>query len=271
MSSKFLDDLPRDIRTQIYSYVLAPTGRIIIKGTSRIPTKATIHSYPALFPNAEISLSLLQTCRQIYEEAKDVLWIDNILCLPVSKSIGGVEAEDAMFRHNNPYLSRNIRILELQFAPLSFDSVKVDRIIQQLGEWKSVALREVWFTISSMGTMSMFGVVVWRYILIMQGRTPHVGLNATLPDTLSLAGNKETGHLRHLRRRLNIELGIRHISNKARREWFEVHHPADCEETLKDLHQCLGGDVYIDGALCYKDGIRLRETFAPWEAESRND
>ena len=117
----------------------------------------------------------------------------------------------------------------------------------------------------------MFGETVWRYILIMQGRTRHVRLDSPLPDTLSLAGNKETGYLRHMCRRLSIELGIRHISNEARRKWFEVHHPADCEQTLKGLHQCLGGDVYIDGALCYKDGVRLRETFAAWEAESRND
>jgi hypothetical protein len=214
---------------------------------------------------------LLQTCRQIYEEAKDGVWIDNILCLPLSKSIGGVKVEDAMFLHNYSYLSRNIRILELRFTPDSLDSVKVDRFLQQLGEWKSVVLREIWFTISGMGTMSVFGEAVWRYNLIMRGRPHHVGLISTLPDTLSLAGNKATGYLRHMRRRLNIELGIRHTSNKARREWFKVHHPADCEETLKDLHQCLGGDVYIDGALCYKDGVRLRETFAAWEAESRND
>jgi hypothetical protein len=264
MSSKFLDDLPREIRTQIFSYVLAPTGRIIIKRTSGIPTKAIIHSYPALFPGAEISLSLLQTCRQIYDEAKGVLWSDNILCLPFSKSIWDAEVEDAMFLRNYPYLSRNVRILELRLTPDSIDSVKVDRFLQQLGEWKSVVLREVWFTMSGMGTMSMFGETVWRYIL-------HIRLDAPLPDILSLAGNKETGYLRHMCRRLNIELGIRHTSNEARRVWFENHHPADCEDTLKDLHQCLGGDVYIDGALCYKDGVRLRETFAAWEAESRND
>ncbi len=231
ISSKFLDDLPREIRTQVYSYALAPTGRIIAKRTSRIPTRATLHSYPALFPNAEISLSLLQTCRRIDEEAKDVLWIDNILCLPLSKSIWGAEVEDAMFLRNYPYLSRNIRIVELRFTPHYFDSVKVDRFLQQLGDWKSAVHREIWFTVSGMGKMSMFGAVVWRYGLIMRGRTPHVRLNSPLPDTLSLAGNKETGYLRHMRRKLNIELGIRQTSNKARRECFEVHYPTDCEET----------------------------------------
>jgi hypothetical protein len=95
--------------------------------------------------------------------------------------------------------------------------------------------------------------------------------SASLFNILRLAGNEETGHLRHLRRRLNIQLGIRLSSNKARREWFSVHKPEDCEETLRELHQSLGGELYMDGVLCYKDGLRLRETFAAWEAESSED
>ncbi len=94
---------------------------------------------------------------------------------------------------------------------------------------------------------------------------------ASLFHILRLAGNQETGYLRHVRRRLDIELGIRHSSNKARREWFGVHPPADCEETLTELHQGLRGPVSMDGVLCYNDGVRLRETFAVWEAESKED
>ena len=266
MSSKFLDDLPQEIRTQIFSYVLAPTGRIIIKQTSRTPT---IHSYPALFTDAKVSLSLLQTCRQIYEEAKDVLWTDNILCFHLSKSIGGPE-DGAVFLRNNSHLSRNVRIIDLRFTPGPFDLANLDKFFQLLAEWKLGVLREVWFTISGMGIMSMFGEAVWEQAL--KGRTrPNIGLISTLFDTLGLAGNKERGYLRHIRRRLNIELGIRHSSSKARREWFGVHPPADCEETLMVLHQCFGGDLYMDGVLCYKEGIQLQETFAAWEAESRND
>lgn len=271
MPSKFLDDLPREIRAQIYAYVLAPTGRISIK---RTPTRTTLLPYPSLFPNAEISLSLLQTCRQIYEESKEVLWNDNILCFLWRRSIWDPK-EDAALVHSDSHLSRHVRTVELRFTPSPFDLAKVVTFLQPLGEWESGDLREVRFTISGMGTMTMFGElvsVIWRRALRRRTR-PNVELpnfdSSTLFHILGLAGNEEKGYLRHVRRRLNIELGIRLSSNKARRDWFEVHRPADCEETLKELHQCLGGELYMDGVLCYKDGVRLRETFVAWAAESR--
>jgi hypothetical protein len=125
--------------------------------------------------------------------------------------------------------------------------------------------------------MTMFGEsvsMIWQRAM-RKRRYPHLkfrGFNPTsLFGILALAGNEETGHLRHLKRRLDIELGIRLSSNKARREWFSVHKPEDCEETLQELHQSLSGDLYMDGVLCYKDGLRLRETFAALEAESQED
>ncbi len=72
-------------------------------------------------------------------------------------------------------------------------------------------------------------------------------------------------------RRLDIELGIRHSSNKARREWFGGQKPEDWEESVKHVHQGWGGVLFMDGVLCYNHGIRLREAFATWEAESRED
>jgi hypothetical protein len=273
MPSKFLDDLPREIRAQIYAYVLAPTGRISIKRTR---SRTTLLSYPSLFPNAEISLSLLQTCRQIYEESKEVLWNDNILCFLWRRSIWDPK-EDAALVRSDCHLSRHVRTVELRFTPSPFDLAKVVTFLQPLGEWESGVLREVRFTISGMGTMTMFGElvsVIWRRALRRRTR-PNIELpnfdSSTLFHILGLAGNEERGYLRHLRRRLNIELGIRLSSNKARRDWFEVHHPADCEETLKELNRCLGGELYMDGALCYKDGTRLQETFVTWAAELQED
>lgn len=273
MPSRFLEDLPGEIRAQIYSYVLAPTGCITPKRTS---TGATLWSWPSLFPNEEVNLSLLQTCRQIHEESKDVLWSDNILCFPPRRSIFDPE-EDAVFVRSDSYFSRHVRTVELRFTPSPFDLAKVATFLQPLGAWDSGVLREVRFTISGMGTMTMFGElvsVIWQRAM-RRRRYPNMkpgGFDsASLFNILRLAGNEETGHLRHLRRRLNIQLGIRLSSNKARREWFSVHKPEDCEETLRELHQSLGGELYMDGVLCYKDGLRLRETFAAWEAESIED
>lgn len=274
MASKFLKDLPREIRTQIYAYVLAPTGRITIK---RVYTKAAILPYPSVSPfvpeDGALNLSLLQTCRQIHQESKDVLWNDNILCFLWRRSIWDPK-EDFEFLRSDSHLSRHARTVELRFTPSPFDLAKVVTFLQPLGEWNSGNLREVRFTISGMGTMTMFGELVsmiWRRAL-RRRRTPNAELgsfdSSSLFHILRLAGNEKSGYLRHLHRRLNIELGIKLSSNKARREWFEVHRPADCEETLNELHRCLGGELFMDGVLCYKNGFRLRETFATWEAET---
>ncbi|KAE9365334.1 hypothetical protein N431DRAFT_430843 [Stipitochalara longipes BDJ] len=273
MLCKLLDYLPREIRAQIYAYVLAPTGHITPK---RSPTGATLCSVPPLFPNGEINLSLLQTCRQIYQESKDVLWKDNILCFLPRRSIFDPK-EDVAFVHSDCAFARYVRIVELRFTPSHFDLAKVITFIQPLGSWGTGSLREVRFKISGMGTMTMFGEsvsMIWQRAM-RRRRYPHLKFGGFNPTSLfgifALAGNEEHGHLRHLRRRLDIELGIRLSSPKARREWFSVHKPEDCEETLQELHRSLGGDLCMDGVLCYKDGLRLRETFATWEAESQED
>ncbi|KAN0089389.1 hypothetical protein V8E51_019649 [Hyaloscypha variabilis] len=273
MPCKLLDDLPREIRAEIYSYVLAPTGRITPK---RSATGATLCSVPPLFPNGEINLNLLQTCRQIYQESKDVLWKDNILCFLPRRSISDPK-EDVVFLYNDSPFARHARTVEIRFSPSDFDLAKVVTFVQPLGVSDPGELREVRFKISGMGTMTMFGEsvsMIWQRAM-RRRRYPHLkfgGFNPmSLFGILALAGNEENGHLRHLRRRLDIELGIRLSSNKARRSWFSVHKPEDCEETLQEFHRALGGDLYMDGVLCYRDGLRLRETFAALEAESQED
>jgi hypothetical protein len=92
-----------------------------------------------------------------------------------------------------------------------------------------------------------------------------------LLHVLERAGDDEGGYLLGVRRKLNVALRMELLSNKMRREWFQQHPLADCENTLNAMHLCLGGELYMDGILCYKKGVQLRETFGIYEIEGNGD
>jgi len=86
--------LPREVRDQIYLYVLkSPTGYIVLSDTCgslvswtwrRHGRHLKIHPYDPLLHYilpSTISLSLLRTSKQTYGDCKDVLWHSNALCL----------------------------------------------------------------------------------------------------------------------------------------------------------------------------------------------
>src|ERR1700731_4361894 len=80
MSLNFILSLPREVRDQIFIYALSsPTGYIY----TSICTADRKHFalLPFELPNCvnpgRIRLSLLQTCKQIYQEAKDVVYEQN--------------------------------------------------------------------------------------------------------------------------------------------------------------------------------------------------
>jgi hypothetical protein len=164
----------------------------------------------------------------------------------------------------------NVRTVEVQFTPIDVD--KVITYLPPLGSWaRNGSLREVRFTVSGMGMMTLFGeLVMSRRTNTPINETSRSGSGGSIPlfYVLGLAGNEDEDYLPGVKRKLHIGLRMGLLSNKMRREWFEQHPPAECEDTLNAMHHCLGGELYVDGKLCYKDGVRLRETFTICEVES---
>lgn len=118
------------------------------------------------------------------------------------------------------------------------------------------SLQEVSFTICGMGTMTKFGNAL----------TPVLS-NTTLTkmtdvyDMLHAASDPREGRIPHLKRSLDLKLGWELLSKNARKEWFRLYPVRLCEEALGEIHRVLRGDVRMDGFLCYRDGVRLRESF----------
>ena len=117
-----------------------------------------------------------------------------------------------------------------------------------------------------MGTMSNFGEA-----LIPHLAEKNVTKMTDLYDMLRAAGDRKEGRLTHLKRGLDLQMGMYHLSSKARKEWFRQYSVEMCEDAFEEMHTLLRGDVRMDGVLCYRDGVRLRESFRQLGEESADE
>jgi hypothetical protein len=158
-----------------------------------------------------------------------------------------------------------IHRIELKFLLVPVDISAYMRYFEQLGRWAEHGnLHEVVLAVAGMGTMSQF-----RQIIRARKAQP-VQLRDSLIifDMLRQSREKKEGVLLVPRRKLDLRFGLQHTSTKVRQLWFKEHPAEDCEDALWDLHEHLGGELYVEGELCYKNHKRIRETFKVWEVET---
>jgi hypothetical protein len=148
-------------------------------------------------------------------------------------------------------LMERIHRIELKFLLVPADIPAYILYFKQLGRWAEQGnLHEVVLAVAGMGTMSQFGQILRaRKAQPVQQR-----------DTLIIFDM--------LRQDREKTEGVQHTSAKVRQFWFKEHPAKDCEDALRDLHEHLGGELYVDGELCYKDNKRIREMFKVWEVET---
>lgn len=86
-------DLPREIRDEIYSYALYPTGILTLK-PSKIPKKLILEPSICNSKNGRvtpvgkpINALLIAASRQIHRETRDLLWACNEIYFPTSRSL----------------------------------------------------------------------------------------------------------------------------------------------------------------------------------------
>jgi len=82
MARTFLQRFPCEILDKIFRKLLAPTGLIMLSErypeSSREPTNFDIVALDKLRDQV-IRLGVLRTCKQVYQECKDVIWKYNTL------------------------------------------------------------------------------------------------------------------------------------------------------------------------------------------------
>ena len=251
--------LPQEIRNHIYSYIIAPTSRVCLHRHDS--THLFFAPYPttSFLQRPTLDLRLLQTCQQVYKECRALFWVENALHL----SMNGPYDELLPIHRRN--LMERIHRIELKFLLVPTDIPAYILYFKRLGQWAEQGnLHEVVLAVAGMGTMSQFGQ-------ILRARKAHPVQKRdvlTIFDMLRQGREKAEGVLLVPRRKLDLRFGFQHTSAKVRQFWFKEHTAKDCEDALRDLHEHLGGELYVDGELCYKDNKPIRETFKVWEVET---
>jgi hypothetical protein len=249
--------VPGEIRNHIYSYIIAPTGRVCLHRHDS--THLFFAPYPttSFLQHPTLDLRLLQTCQQVYKECRALFWIENALHFSMNGPY-----DELLHRQN---LMERIHRIELKFLLVPADTSAYILYFKQLGRWAEQGnLHELVLAVNGMGTMSQFGQILRaRKAQPVQRRDTLI-----IFDMLRQGREKTEGVLLVPRRKLDLRFGLQHTSAKVRHLWFKEHPAKDCEDALRDLHEHLGGELYVDGELCYKDNKRMRETFKVWEVET---
>ncbi|KAI9657094.1 MAG: hypothetical protein M1821_003260 [Bathelium mastoideum] len=92
--------LPLEIRLQIYELVLAPVGYVQQQMIERQPKKTRSRITPLL------DLGLLATCRQIYEESRDIVFKRNVFMLSTNLCLGNRKDNGSDDRFDRQTLSK---------------------------------------------------------------------------------------------------------------------------------------------------------------------
>jgi hypothetical protein len=256
MSVNFILSLPREVRDQIYIYALSsPTGYLC----TSIRTKDLKHF--ALMPFEpphcvhfeRIQLSLLQTCKQIYQEAKGIVYERNIWAvLNICQLLWQFRELDAGLSHR----VRNIWLgVDLAHRGSLKDTVRVLEVLsgwaQQAGNLQNVTLNVISKKddMHELMDLRLFG----EPVTTPNGElNPSIGKNlfqeyiTVLRDSWGKYDEQWAGVNRKL------ELRVSHLND------CSIGQP---RETVKEMHDAFRGELWIDGRLCYKDGIEILQPF----------
>lgn len=234
MSPPFLEVFPREIRDQIYTFVLAsPSGLVSLS--------------PWTIEVAR-SLSLLQTSRQIHRECKDIIWLHNKLKLSDPTQLYW-KLEELGQRRN----IRKIREFTIDLEILDRDELEwIYKSLGGLKAWchtgklKFITLKTVW--------EKPRGIAEFKEVL-----------------TLRKFGETLDGRLcqEHIAGTLMcLNTGWPRFSHWGKQRWLKsmLLDGSGIEALLWALHELFGGDLYVNGSLCFKDGRKMQ----PCNLDPRN-
>jgi hypothetical protein len=244
--------LPLELRNIIYGLTLrSSTGLVIYKqnlysirehyGRNKDFTlyaasaPSSLHYDP--LPNEVITVNLLYTCRQIRDEAKNMLWAQNVLIFSAS---------------DLPHLSQQLRIqhILLQYRLDEDDRrqpAPLQRTIDILGRW------------AQEGNLKS---------ITMRTREP---LRHPYDSRQHVERNIE-GHLARWREATRVNGSLANVFRMAiftgvnlwaLRNSCRPICPLD--DLLKELHVAMGCEIWTEGRLCWKEGVHVAKAWSAFE------
>lgn len=250
MPTPFLENTPREIRDIIYRYVLSsPTGNVALLETSEILGIPSCESLSAASnflivssPSSEtddpsslviISLTLLRTCKQIHDECKNLFWKWNVL------SIGEPKTR-SFSRLMRPYLLQ--------------PSGQIHSIELDVNKGTLLRVDDIRFTLNMLVHWSRVGCL----------KNISINWNPIFPkDTVASGGGDISGLLHSeqwfgfsIYSRVVIKTKFSKIAGRTSEYnyLFRSLFP-------QVLHEVFGGELLLDGFLCFKNHQQLVKSF----------
>jgi hypothetical protein len=227
MPLPFLVIFPREIRDQIFTYVLTNS-------------QGEVRLYPWTVDVAR-SLSILRTCKQIHRECKDIIWEHNNL---------NIRDPCQLFqRFNNQ--SRLKHTGRIQHVKICLELLDRDEL-----EWMRASLKAlaIWSQTGSLKSIT----------LVTDSDRPRTV--EEFQEALVLRESGETIDGRLFREaptwtKMFLNTGWPRFSHWGKQSWLRemLLDPSGIEALVKDIHDFFGGELFIDGILCFKDRKMIRK------------
>jgi hypothetical protein len=237
MPRPFLEIFPREIRDQIYTFLLASrSGQVTLSPWTTEVAR---------------SLSIVRTCKQIRRECKDIIWQHNRMNLREHTQLSQ-KLRDTWKEKCAPC----IRHLHISLTLLDRDELEwMVTGLPTLSEWSSKgALKSITLSTSNERPRGM-AEFHEELALLIDGSSVDGRLYRECPSSSTMV----------------INTGWPQISHWGKQRWLKemLLDPSHTEELLKQMHDTLGGELWINGVLCLKDHAAVVEVlnFNPRDAD----
>jgi hypothetical protein len=278
MPLHILKSLPREVRDKIWINVLESSTGYIMLRRNNLEHREEFRIFPVFevySPSSKevsilvcgiIRLSFLRTCKQIYEETKGMFWRHNTLVLMPGEYILGSKTLDF---NQIMHVRFDVELRELWERS---DLKRTEKTLRMFGVWaRDGNLRTISLN-PTPGLMNILGVVDLRrfgepHILPHNGSLNANGGKKVFKEYLAIfrKASGEKGYLAELDRRVVINTGWQHFTPEGQVSAIRSGNPiSDFQgllDTLKDLHDAFGGELWQDGTLCHKDHTEIARPF----------
>ena len=270
MDCPFIVKLPREIRDQIYFYVFAShTGFVTLpdstdvqwKGCRSLKTPFSIISYDPYheryFLQPAINLSLHRTRKQVYEECKDIFWQVNALSILQPVDLDSF----TLWKPLEAQLSRNLHHVEMAVDMSRSGSFNdAERALNTFAYWsREGSLKKV--TLVSISKDSNYSSFGFDRLLIQQSSKRRSRVYEKFLKLLRDSADPERGLSTSVERKIFLSIGFLIKSASDKQVWLGKYLGFDPNSFCEGLHDAFRGELWIDGTLCYKDHVEVKNVF----------
>ena len=290
MTLHLLRDIPREIRDQIYSCVLAsPSGCVSLQSAQ--PTFAQPYfndtprvnivpvdpeSYENLDSEPVIRLTLLRICSQIHLEARHALWRHNSLAFPLRQSLySHSRLLDPRFSYRIESVHLGVSFFQdgaslqhpnaLRWAA---PSSAVEGVLKIFGQWaREGSLRSLTLVILPEHDADR-GMALLNKLLESRGPVGHPGIMQRNPLEVSsykayLAELEKAGSYlpKHLKRKMVLNTSWDALDTIEKSAWFKERAAFQPQGMIREIHDKFGGEFWMDGKLCFRNYEQAEHVF----------